>query len=253
MKKIILFAAVIAVALSSCQKEAGNTPQLPTESIKVRTYTEDIRSAYYGNSVTTYNLSYDASDRLTGMADNANPGNKFVFAYPTASKYTFDLFMDNAFELHVDYLLDGQSRVDSSFQFVNTGDTMTEKYSYDAAGRVSMLRQYDYSTISGISLEITSHYTYDGAGNLVKAEDSEGYVDTFEYYADKVYLTPQIIPALVPGEKASLVKKMTLAEDGTLLGTIDYTYTFDSKDRISTTRQETSDGDVVVKMYTYFD
>jgi YD repeat-containing protein len=107
--------------------------------------------------------------------------------------------------------------------------------------------------VYGTSLEVTTGYTYDVAGNLVKSEDSDGYVYTFEYYADKIYLSPQIIPMLVPGEKANLVKKMTLTEDGNLQGTVDYTYTFDSKDRISTVRHDTSDGDVVIKTYTYFD
>ena len=253
MKKIILYAAVIAVALSSCQKEASNTPPLPVQSLKVKTYTEDVRSAFFGNSVTTYNLSYGGSDRLTGMVDAANPGNKFVFAYPSSAKYTIDLFVDNAFELHIDYLLNGQSLIDSSFQYNNTGDTMTEKYSYNAASQVSMLRQYDYSSVYEPSLEVTTHYTYDGAGNLVKSEDSDEYIYTFEYYTDKVYLTPQIIPVLVPGEKTNLVKKMTLTENGILQGSVDYTYTFDSKDRISTIRQDVSDGDVVIKTYTYFD
>jgi hypothetical protein len=252
MKKRCLFAVVIVV-LASCQKEAGNAPPLPGESLKLKTYTEDVTSAFYGNSVTTYNISYDGSDRLTGMADAGNPGNKFVFAYPTASKYSLDLFVSNVFELHVDYLLNGLKLVDSSFQYNNTGDTMSEKYIYNPSMQVSTLLQYDYSSVYGPSLEVTTHYTYDGAGNLVKSEDSDQYVTTYEYYSDKIYLMPQVIPMAVPNKKANLPKKMTIAESGTVQASVDYTYTFDSKDRISTVREEYSDGDVVVKTYTYFD
>src|SRR5688572_19321340 len=86
MKKNFLFLAVIALVIlfSSCQKEASNTP-LPAASLKIKTYTEDVRSGILGNIVVTYNLSYDGNDRLTSMVDAADPGDKFVFAYPSSS------------------------------------------------------------------------------------------------------------------------------------------------------------------------
>ncbi|MFC0773480.1 hypothetical protein [Terrimonas alba] len=252
MKRITLFAAVaVLIALSSCQKEPSNTP-LPAASLKVKTYTEDVRSGMWGNSVTTYNLSYDGNNRLTGMTDAANPGNKFVYAYPSSSKYTLDLFVDNTLELHADYLLNSKSLVDSTFQYNNTGDTMTEKYIYNPAGQLTKLYEYDYYNTSS-DLWNTTTYTYDGAGNLVKSQDTDDYVNTFEYYTDKLYLAPQLVPVTVPNQKANLLKKVTLAESGTVMGSATSTYTFDSKDRISTVRTEYSDGDVVIKTFTYFD
>ena len=185
MKRITLFAAVAAVivVLSSCQKEPSNTP-LPTASLKVKTYTEDVRSGIWGNSVTTYNLSYDGNNRLTGMTDASNSGNKFVYAYPSSSKYTLDLFVDNIFELHADYLLNSKSLIDSTFQYNNTGDTMTEKYIYNPAGQLTKLYEYDYYNTSS-DLWNTTTYIYDGAGNLVKSQDTDDYVYTYEYYTDK--------------------------------------------------------------------
>ena len=140
MKKIfLLFAAIALVILfSACQKEPGNNLP-PTQQLKLKTYTEDVRSAILGNSVTTYNFNYDGDDRMTSMVDAANPGNKFVFAYPSSSKFTMDLFVDNSFELHVDYFLNSHSMPDSSFQYNNTEDTSSEKYVYNPALKLTKL------------------------------------------------------------------------------------------------------------------
>jgi hypothetical protein len=253
MKKIALFAAVVTIALSACQKEASNTSPLPAASLRVKTYTEDVRSAALGNVVVTFNLSYDGNDKLISMIDAANAGNKFVFAYTSSSKYTMDLFVNNIFELHVDYFLNSQLQPDSSFQYNNTNDSSTEKYVYNPAHQLTTLREYDYSAVTGSSLWNTTAYTHDGAGNLIRSEDGDGNVYTYEYYTDKVYLMPQAMPVLTATQKVNLLKKLTLTIGGTVEGTVDNTYTFDSKDRVSTIRDEYSNGDLIIKTYTYFD
>jgi len=253
MKRITLCAAVavVMVALSSCQKETGSNNPLPAQSLKIKTYTVDVRSSIFGNVATTYNLSYDANDKLIKMVDASNPGSKFTYAYPSSAKYTLDLFINNAFELHVDFLLNSHSLIDSSIQYNNTNDTTTEKYVYNSANQLTKL--YEYERYSSSYLSNTTSYTYDGAGNLVKAVDTFQDVYTYEYYDDKLYVLPQVIPVTVPGEKVNLLKKVTLSANGTLLESYTCTYTFDSKDRISIERNDYNDGDVVIKTYTYFD
>ncbi len=254
MKRIKLFAAVatVMVALFSCQKETNSNNPLPTESIKIKTYTEDVRSSIFGTSVTTYNLSYDGNDRLVSLVNSTDPGNRFVWAYPSSSKYTFDLFNNNTLDIHADYFLNSNSQIDSSFQYNNTSDTSTEKYIYNPAHQLIKLYEYDYYG-NGPELWNTTTYTYDGAGNLLKSEDIDDFVYTYEYYTDKLYLMPQLIPITVPNQKANLLKKVTLTESGTVQGSATSAYTFDGKDRISTERIDYSDGDVVIKTYTYFD
>jgi len=253
MKRITLFAAVatVIVVLSSCQKETASNSPLPTQSIKIKTYTEDVRSSIWGTSVTTYNLSYDSDDRLVSGVDANNSGNKIVYGYPSSTKYTVDIYDNNVLQIHGDYFLNSLSLIDSAFQYNNTADSSTEKYVYNAAHQVIKWYQYDYSKVTGSDLWNVTTYTYDGAGNMIKADDGQTVI-TYEYYTDKLYVSPQTVPVFVPLEKANLLKKVTIT-DGIDVGTGTYTYTFDSKDRISTQREDYSNGDVVIKTYTYFD
>lgn len=242
-----------ALLFSGCQKEPANDLPPETHSLKLKTYTEDFRSATLGNFYNTYKFTYDGNNRMTSMVDTANAGNKFVFAYPSSSKYTMDIFGDNMFVIHADYFMNSQSLLDSSFQYNNTGDTMTEKYVYNPARQLTQLYEYDYSKVTGSDLWNTTTYTYDGAGDLIKSEDTDDYVYTYEYYTDKLHLLPQVSPVADASQKTHLPKKVTLTESGTLSFSATYTYTFDSKDRVSTVRQDYSDGDVVIKTYTYVD
>ena len=254
MKKInvsLALAVVLIVVFTSCQKEPANNP--PKNPLKVKTYTEDITSYYSPHFVTTFNLMYDGNDRLVSMTDAANAGNRFVYTYPSSQKYTLDLFDDNVLELHVDFFLNGQSLPDSSFQYlVSDDDTTTEKYIYNAAGRLTRLLEYEYSALTGSDLWLTTDYTYDAAGNLVKSENrNEEYI--FEYYTDKKYQVPQIASLAPPNQQVNLLKKTSLIYSGTVIGSVTHDYTFDSKDRIITIRNDYSDGTVVIKTFSYFD
>jgi len=163
-----------------------------------------------------------------------------------------DIFNNNVKDVHVSYFLNSQSLIDSSFQYNNYGDNMTEKYIYNSARQLTRLYQYDYTINNGSVLYNTISYTYDGAGNMVKSEDNQQ-SSTYEYYTDKVNIMPQLVPTLAPAQKVSLLKKATLIISGNVFGSTTNTYTFDSKDRISTMRYEYSDGSVVTRTFTYFD
>ena len=251
MKKSIPQLAVILciILFTSCQKDVDGDPITVTD--KVKTYTEDITSGSIGNSVTTYNLSYDASDRIISIISASAPGNKFLFAYNSASTYAMDIYSSNIRVIHEDVSLNSNSYPDSTFQYNNTGDTTTEKNVYNGNNQLIKLYEYDYSKITGSDLWNVTNYTYDANGNLLKAEDTDTNIDTYEYYPDLVYISPLIEPYSHP-KKHNLVKKHTLTSNGYIVGSATYTYTFDSNNRISTEKAVTSDGSIILKTYTYF-
>ena len=191
MNHIKLFYALSAllIVLSSCQKESSDV--LPVESSRIKTYTEELTDGTQTLSA-TYNVGYDANNRITSLTDAANPGNKIQYGYPSASMSTVDIVNAGITQVHVDYYLNSQSMIDSSFQYNDTDDSTTEKYTYNAAQLPVQMKEYDYSKVNGASLVNTTTFTYDGAGNLVRTQDTEGFVETYTYYADLVNLIPNV-------------------------------------------------------------
>ena len=94
---------IICLVLASCQKELASTdpstPGNPTPATsKVKTYTEDVNVS--GNhTVTTFNLSYDASNRVVSIVSASSPGDKFVFQY-SSGNFTMDLYNSNVGTIH---------------------------------------------------------------------------------------------------------------------------------------------------------
>src|SRR4051812_2157369 len=163
MKQHLTSLAIILsiVIISSCQKEAGG--DLPAPTNKVKTYTEDVTSSILGNSVTTFNLSYDGSNRITSFVSATDPGSKLIYTYPSENSLTSELYNSGELQIHQDcYLIN--NRIDSTYQYNNTGDTTTQKYIYNSAGDWTKTYEYDYSKNSGSDLFNTVTYTYDGKG-----------------------------------------------------------------------------------------
>jgi YD repeat-containing protein len=241
--------------LLSCQKELGQEGTAGiNNSHRVKTYTEAITSSSLGNSITTYNLSYDNSGRVTSIVSASSPGDKFVYAFPSATKFTMDLYNGGVLSIHEDFFLNSDFFVDSTFQYNNTKDSTTEKYIYNASKQLTLRKEYDYSKLTGAVLSNTTTYTYDAGGNLLKTQDTDGESHSFEYYANLRYAMP-VVPGPITSasaQKKNLAKKHTASSNGFSIGSAEYTYTFDSKDRMSTEKAVLSDGSVVVKTYTYF-
>jgi hypothetical protein len=255
MKRITLFLITLSfLYLTSCQKEIeGTITDVDTSvSYLVKTYTETVTSTSTGNISTTYKLSYDANNRITSMISVPNPGDKFMFTYTSDTKFIMELFSDNLLSIHHESYANSLSLIDSTFQYNDTQDTMTEKYIYNASNQCIQTIEYEHiGGISGIT-NITTN-TYDANGNLTKTVDTKGSVETYEYYTDLIYRTP-IITAFfispITTEKKQLVKKRTTnAVGGEMV--FDVTYTFDTKGRISTEKEVNEDGDTLLKTYTY--
>lgn len=248
---LLLASGALMIALSSCQKESSG--DLPAGgSLKIKTYTEDVKNGPL-KSVTTYNVTYDGSNRITALTDAANTGNKIQYGYPSATLRTVDLFVFNIPSIHADYYLNDHSMIDSSFQYNDTDDSTTEKYTYNAAHQLIQMKEYEYSKITGAQLMNTTSYTYDGSGNLIKTQDTDGFTETYTYYADLVKVLPDLFAIAASSDKANLPKTYELKYGANVEISLTYAYTFDSKDRVSTVTETYSDGTIVVKTYTYVD
>jgi hypothetical protein len=259
MKRILSFFPIITLSIvlfTSCGKEYSSTTgsKAPVASTKVKTYTEDITSNYLGNSYTTYDLSYDATDRLVSIISRTNSGDKSLYTFPSNNLFKMDLYNSGNLAIHEDFFLNGNLFVDSTFQYNDTQDSSTEKYVYNANNQLITIKEYNYSRITGSELVNVTTNTYDGNGDLTESSDLNSNVDTYEYYLDLIYATP-IVPGPVninSTKKGHLVKKHTIKSNNFLIGSADYTYTFDSSNRISTEKAVGTDGSVIIKTYTYF-
>jgi YD repeat-containing protein len=237
--------------LSACQKDKQE-PGTNTTLSKVKTYTESITTPGSGTIAATYNLTYDANNRITSVTQADVPGNKFVFSYTSDTKYSMDLFEAGEISVHEDIFLNSNALPDSTFQYDNDEDTTTEKYIYNSKNQLLTLKEYEYSTIYGSDIDNITTYTYDADGNVATTTDTNNQTETFEYYPDLVYAMPLTNPLLNSTKAMHLVKTHQITSNGYLVGSIVNTYTFDSNKRISTITQTLDDGTVATQTFTYF-
>jgi len=245
MKNTLSALAILTtLILGSCAK--SNDTNTPVVSLP-KTYTEDIRSSVL-NSLTTYNLTYDGNYKLLSMMSVPEPSAmKFIFQYPTPLTATMDMYTANTLSIHENIWLNAASWADSTFQYNDTQDTTTEKYTYDANNLLLKVKYYDYHT-TGTSLTKTTTYTYDAYGNAATQTDNPGGTYTFTYY--NTANTSSIGNSFIPGSK-NLVRSTTLDNGGPLITAMHY-YSFDTNSRLTKDSITTTGTDlVVVKSYTY--
>src|ERR1700688_1238386 len=127
-----LLCLVLTVGFFLCSCKKDNSASNSNGSSQPKTYTEDVRSSIIGNSLTTYDLTYDANGRLTALAAIPSPPSiNFVYAYPATNTVTMDLYEGGILNIHEIMWLNSSSYLDTTFQYDNTGDTTTEKYIYN--------------------------------------------------------------------------------------------------------------------------
>lgn len=252
-KFVLIALAFSVVVFSSCQKEPVDDLVPGSNANRVKTYTETVTATGL-NLSSTYDVTYDNSGRVIGIVSTTSPGDKFIYTYPSRSLYTMDIYNDGAISIHGDFLLNAASLPDSIIQYNDTKDTSTTGYTYNANQQLIRMREYDYSKATGSVLYNTTTYTYGTDGNLIKSQDTDGEVNTFEYYPNLVYLPPLVIGPITNAstKKVNLLKTHTVTTNGSFQGSATTTYTFDNKDRISIEKTVLTDGSIVEKTYTYY-
>lgn len=227
----------------SCKKDNSTN----ASSTRPKTYTENITSSFLGNSVTTYDLTWDNSNRLLSLVSTpAPPALKFVYQYSTGS-FTLDLYNSNVLSIHEIFWLNSIPFIDSTLQYNNTNDTTTEGYIYNASKQLVQKNEYSYSSVSGTTLNNTTNYTYDNNGNVITETDDFG-TTTYDYYPN-LLTSFSLNMTYLPVTK-NLPNTVTNNSGGTAVS-VTHTYTFDSNNRLTTDKAVGSNGDVIIKSYTY--
>lgn len=248
MKKSYILLAVLFAALliTSCQKPFIDevSPVSVTTTARVKTYSENYTSSA-GNYSITFNLNYDGSGRLLSMISASSPGDKFLYQY-SGNTITLDLYNASILNIHEIFYLNPFSFIDSTFQYNDTKDTTTEKYFYNANKQLIKVLLYTYTTASGAVPFNTTNYTYDANGNVTQESDIQG-VKTYTYSA--LLNTLSLGFEYLPRAK-NLVQTTTIVSGGSTI-TYNHTYVFDNAGRLTSEKMAGSDGDILIKSYTY--
>ena len=243
-KTLTLLSLGIALFLAACQKD--KQPDANSNVLKVKNYSEKVVSSDGDSIVANYNLSYDANNRITALSQVEVPGNKFLFIYESDSKYSMEIYLKGALSIHEDFFLNSRHSIDSTYQYNDEEDTTSEKYLYNANNQLTTVKEFYNSVVDNVTT-----YTYDNNGNVVKTTDTDNEVETFDYYPDLVFAMPFTNP-LQSTTPAHLIKNHKITSNGYVVANIVSTYTFDSKNRISTITQTLDDGSVAIQTFTYF-
>lgn len=233
--------------LASCTKD--NSTSNSNSSSLPKTYTEDVRSSIIGNSLTTYDLSYDGNGRLTALTAIPSPPTiNFVYTYPAANTVNMDLYEGGVLNIHEIMWLNSSSWLDTTYQYDNAGDTTTEKYIYNGNKQVVQENIYNYSS-SGTSLYNATYYTFDNLGNVVSSVDNQGVSISYTYYTNLPY-TLKIGQTFLP-PPINFIKTQVYNSGGTI-ETANHYYTFDGNNRLIEDSSYTAEVDLIaIKSYTY--
>lgn len=240
--QLIICLAILS-GIFSCQKSPTGNSTNPPVSYKIKTYSEDaVRNGTHTKD--TFNLSYNANNQLVLFQSKSNPGNKIVFTYVSSTSYTQDFYTNNVLSIHLVSFLKN-NLVDSISQD-DTGYKSSNKFIYNSLNQLITSKDFENN-----QLTLTTTYTYDGAGNMVKQTDTNGNVVERTYYTDQ----PDFIEFLIPYFKTSVNLVKTEKSSNASVGYVQnatHTYIFDSQKRVVTETVIADNNESVVKGFTYY-
>jgi len=239
-----LYIFLLIVISAACKKESAgnNAPQ------KLKSYTEEITVLGGGHTVETFNISYDAQDRITSVVSTTKPGHRLVYQYSNENQFTFDKYEDNKVTLHNTYYINGSlSLIDSTYQYNIQRDTSSVKYMYDSDKKLVKQKQYILSYLVPPVLYNTVTFQYDLKGTLTK--ESDNYHETTYGYDEHINNTVQTEPFYFPFKQQLPTHTFTIRFGTTI--TTEHIYAFDSNNRVIKETAKSNDGKVAITTYTY--
>ncbi len=244
-QNFFLFLPIVFLSLFvSCKKDDGPAP--PGNGNRIKIYIEDASLTPY-NRIDTFNISYDASGRITSLA--STKGGQFVYTYNTGN-FVMDIKNNGNLIIREYFYLNNNQLIDSNFQYNDTGDSSTEKLIYNTANQLTQMKRYDYSLLTGSSLFQITNYTYDNAGNLSSETrgDETGTIYSVTTYTHNSVLN-DVFGFNLPYYPTLHKYLITTKTQGSSY--VNYEYTYDNLNRVVTEKDTDNNGYVVVKKYIY--
>jgi hypothetical protein len=249
LKPLIAISILCVCALFSCKKNSSNNSTNNPNKLKL--YIEDL-SQTPANEIDTFTVTYDADNRITALTGSKV---RTVYTYSSNSSFTLDLYDMNVLSIHEILFLNNQSYIDSTFQYNNTNDTTTEKYTYTGS-LLTDLTTYDYTTSGGAQFDTEDEYQYDNNGNVTKDTQTDQYGNvtvTTAVYGSQL-LNFSINPSYYPLHSKNIPINETVTDGfGNTEAGISYAYAFDGNGRI--TKQSAFDsisGYTLSKIFVYY-
>jgi hypothetical protein len=253
--KFILTSLFITILTTFISCKKSDPTQNGNSSSKVKTYIEDYSSQLI-HVTDTFNISYDANDRVISLISTFS-GGKFIYNYSGSSSYTLDIMRNSHLIIRETSFINANLLVDSTFQYNDTKDSGTTKLIYNSSGLQTQNRTYDYSISTGSVLWKINNYTYDPNGNLIKDIDTNpsgniNLITTYTYtnVATTVFSLATIYKPLpykyLPNTITYFYPSTNTTE------TDNFSYTFDSFNRVSSQIQLDHNGNSTVKKFLYF-
>jgi hypothetical protein len=235
--KNILKAFVITILFASCQKELVNEDK-PQISFLVKTFTETRNGV-----VTTTNFNYDSEGKVTSTTSSSGENKFFKYTSNSFTAITYNgtvLLSTDVYYLNNNLLL-----VDSAVHFGKT-DTTSTKYIYD--GNRLLVQVKDYKIVNSQStLSKTTTAEYDGNGNVAREYNTNNTQISYVYTNFPYTLNVGLIYSTT---NKNLIKTSTYT--GAINTVLNYSYTFDSSNRLTNETVVDNNGKtIVVKDYTY--
>ena len=246
---IFLVSIIPLLFIYSCSKEKSYSPSSSTSKLKM--YVEDARNTPL-NTIDTLYLGYDASNRITTLTSTQT---KEVYTYVSSAQFMLDLYLSGTLSIHEVFSVNSNSLVDSTWQDDQVGDTSTEAYLYNGK-QLSRKTTYNYTNANGSQIYMQEDFTYDGNGNLVKdiQSDGNGNVSMVTTYTYTSYSFVNLLsPIYLPIQSKNLPASLTQTDgSGGSLGSISFSYVFDSNNRVIKETDLSNNGETVVKTYLYY-
>jgi hypothetical protein len=263
--KPFIAAVCLLVFFTSCQKEISIIDEPPvkrdsipvkvdtlpvkvdTTPVKVDSVSFLVKSSYEkrGTVVDEYNYTYDAKGRVTSKISPTG-ASKVIYTYNSDNTFTVEGFSNNSLVSREVNYINAFGYVDSLVRYAT--DTTAIKLNYDANKLPVTQKQY---RITNLKPTLTNTITteYSSASNTTRDYDMYGSQITYEYYTA---YSNTLNLGLIYYPKSRYPVRKSVHINSTTTKTLNYTYTFDSSNRITGVTITDANGvNVTTRQYSY--